>query len=207
MKKKWIIIVIGLLITGMLAFAFVPSLSKIVQVIYINSKEVTEFTVEDTKLYMNGLINSKTFNQLKKIIEENPQLKTIVMLDVPGSADDEVNLPMATWVRSKGLNTYLTSSSHVTSGGTDFFVAGIERTMEEGARIGVHSWGYGIGDGVNLPKSDPAHEMNRKYIEDMLGKDDFYWYTLKAAPADDMHYMSFDEIKSYGLFTHFIPSH
>jgi hypothetical protein len=204
MKKIILIIIVSLLSLATIAFTFIPGFDKMLMVIYINSITTTEFTVEDDLLYMNGYINSKTFNQLVRVVEDNPQLETIVMLDVPGSADDEVNLPMATWVRNKGFNTPLTSSSHVASGGSDFFLAGVERTLEEGAKIGVHSWGYGNGDGADLDKSDPAHEMNRKYIQDMLGKDDFYWYTLEAASADDMHYMSLDEIKYYNLYTRFI---
>lgn len=202
MKKKISIIIISILLLIGALFAFVPQLRNTAQVIYINSIEITEFTVDGEMLFMNGEINSKTPEQLKEIVSENPQIKTIVMLEVPGSNDDEANLPMAKWVREKGLNTYLTKDSFVASGGTDFFLAGKKRTMEEGAKIGVHSWSDTMGkEAKDLPKDHPDHEMNRKYIEDMLGKDDFYWYTIYAAPANDIYFMNKEEILKYNMIT------
>ena len=35
----------------------------------------------------------------------------------------------------------------------------------------------------------------------MLGEDDFYWFTIYAAPADDIHEMSMEEIEKYKLLT------
>ena len=35
----------------------------------------------------------------------------------------------------------------------------------------------------------------------MLGSDDFYWFTIEAAPADDIYYMTNQEIIDYGLIT------
>lgn len=201
-KKLGIAVLIMIMIIGAV-FIFVPQARMIVESIYMNARVITEFTVDGEKLYMNGEINSKTPKQLKKIVEENPQVRTIVMLVVPGSCDDEANFPMAKWVREKGLNTYLTKDSIVASGGTDFFLAGNERTMEAGAKIGVHSWkDVGTGkEAKEIPKDSPEHEMNRKYIEDMLGKDDFYWYTIYAAPADDIYFMTDEEILKYGMVT------
>ena len=30
---------------------------------------------------------------------------------------------------------------------------------------------------------------------------DFYWFTLEAAPADDIHWMSRDEMETYAVVT------
>lgn len=203
MKKKiGILLVLVTIIIGGVIY-FVPDARLLFYIFYHNTiKSSTEFTVEGEILYMNGYICSKTPNQLKRIVEENPDIKTIVMLEVTGSMDDESNFPMAKWVREKGLNTYLTKSSEVASGGTDFFLAGNKRTMENGAKVGVHSWRDPIGaEAKDLPKDHPDHEMNRKYIEDMLGSDEFYWYTIYAAPADDMYYMSNEEIQKFNMIT------
>ena len=101
--------------------------------------------------------------------------------------------------RANGLNTHLTASSEVASGGTDFFLAGVNRSMDEGAKIGVHSWSDGINEAKDYSRDAPEHEANRKYIEDMLGDDAFYWFTIYAAPAADIYYMTLDEVVQYGL--------
>ena len=93
------------------------------------------------------------------------------------------------------------SDSRIYSGGVDLFLAGVHRNMERGAVIGVHSWSDGRKDAKDYPRSSPEHEQNRKYIQDMLGRDDFYWFTIYAAPADDILEMSEQQIRKYGLLT------
>ena len=154
-------------------------------------------------LLMQGTINSDTPVQLNVILNKSPSITTIVMLYCPGSSDDEANFPMARAVRARGINTHLTSSSDIASGCVDFFLAGSQRSMERGAKIGVHSW-YDDDDkkdATDYPTGSPEHELNRKYIEDMLGSDAFYWFTINAAPADGLHYMSEQEITEYQLLT------
>jgi hypothetical protein len=155
-------------------------------------------------LLMRGTINEETPAQLTRILDHNPQIRTIVLLDCLGSDDDEANFPMARMVRARGLNTHLTSDSRIYSGCVDFFLAGNARTMEPGAEIGVHSW-YDDDDqkqAIEYPRGSREHELNRKYIEDMLGSDAFYWFTIEAAPAEGMHLMTEAEIRYFGMLTH-----
>lgn len=167
----------------------------------MNMIEVTEFSVDGDKLLMSGEINSKTYDQFVDVMSENPQIKVLVEMDVPGSMDDETMIRLAYKVRALGLNTHLTSNSDIASGGVDLFLAGVERTMERGAKIGVHSWSDGNNDAKDYPRDAPEHEENRTYIEAMLGVDDFYWFTIYAAPADSIKQMTLREISEYGLLT------
>ena len=167
----------------------------------MNMTETTEFRVEGENLLMSGEINSQTLKQFEQIYRENPRITTLVELDVPGSLDDDTMIPLAYRVRELGLNTHLRASSRIYSGGVDLFLAGTKRTMEKGAVIGVHSWSDGVRDASDFPRDAPEHEQNRKYIEDMLGSDDFYWFTIYAAPADGIHTMSDNEIVRYRLLT------
>ena len=65
----------------------------------------------------------------------------------------------------------------------------------------MHSWSDGRRDAKDFPRDASEHEANRKYIADMLGDDAFYWFTIYAAPADDIYWMRPDEIVEYGLLT------
>lgn len=186
---------------SVLGLIYVPIFFNIGFSAYVNTLEITEFTVKGDRLFMNREINSQTPGQLKKILDKNPHITTIVEQVVTGSNDDEVLFPMARMVRKRGLNTHLTSKSIIYSGAVDFFLAGVKRTMERGAKIGVHSWSNGFKDAKDYPRDAREHEMNRKYIADMLGKDDFYWFTIYAAPAAGIHEMSEDEIIQYKLLT------
>ncbi|MGB6128546.1 MAG: hypothetical protein WBG30_07340 [Psychrilyobacter sp.] len=208
-------IFIGILVLFIGTFSIAYRYNRTVQIItlvlvhnYIYPS--TKFRVDGDKLYMTGLISSLTPGQLKKLIDENPEIKTIVLEHIDGSLDDASNFPMGKYVREKGLNTYLNSDSEVSSGGTDFFLSGVNRTIEEGAYLGVHSWeGMGDGDPIeakDIPKEDPQHRANAEYINYMLGSEDFYWYTIYAAPADGMHQMTKDEILKYKVATKIIKN-
>jgi hypothetical protein len=204
MKKIAYILLITFLLLSAVCFGlykFNPVVRQMVDIQLMNMKEITQFEVKGSELYMNNLINSQTYNQLRKILEANPQITTLVEEIVPGSIDDDTMIKLAYYIREKGLNTKLLSYSAIDSGGVDLFLAGNNRTMEKGAHIGVHSWSDGINEAKDIPKNDPAHEKNRKYIEDMLGKDDFYWFTIYAAPAEGVKELTEEEIKKYNLLS------
>jgi len=190
------LLVVGFICLALWAVGF-EQLSVLVQ----NQFELTEFEVRDDKLLMSKVINSQTLKQFEEIIAENPNITTLVELEVEGSMDDDTMIALSYRVRELGLNTYLTSTSEIYSGGVDLFLAGVERTMEPGAIIGVHSWSDGVQDAKDFPKDAPEHEQNRAYIEQMLGDDSFYWFTIYAAPADEMYVMTVEEIAEYGLVT------
>lgn len=174
---------------------------EMVAVTAMNMVETTRFEVDGPNLFMRGEINSKSDTQFEEMIAANPQITTLIECEVPGSLDDDTMIPLSYRVRELGLNTHLTASSSVASGGSDLFLAGVNRTMEEGAQIGVHSWSDGMRDAADYPKDAPEHAANAQYIQDMLGDDAFYWFTIYAAPAADIHWMTTEEIAQYGLLT------
>ena len=167
----------------------------------LNYVDLTEFAADENRLLMNGPINSRSYAQFIKALNEHPEVDTLVALNVPGSLDDETMIRLGYEVRRRGLNTHLESDSEVFSGGVDLFLAGVERTAAPGAVLGVHSWYDGERDGADYPRGAPEHEANRAYVEAMLGDDAFYWFTLEAAPADDIHEMTAAEIARFGILT------
>lgn len=186
---------------GLLLCITALSACELVAVNALNMIETTDFTVDGSDLIMNGEINSKTLEQFNEVIKDNPGITTLVEVDVPGSLDDETMYQLVYRVRELGLNTHLRSDSRIYSGGVDLFLGGVARSIEHGAELGVHSWSDGVNEAMDFPRGSPEHEENRKLIEDMLGSDDFYWFTIKAAPADSIHIMTDDEIARFGLVT------
>ncbi|CAM1345037.1 hypothetical protein [Tenacibaculum amylolyticum] len=156
------------------------------------------FKVKGNVAYMNGVISSSTPARVLELLNKHPEVTTIEMGIVPGSIDDVSNLRASLYVHKAGLNTRLTPTSMIASGGTDFFLAGKKRTAPKGASIGVHSWG-GTVDATKLSKDDEAHEKYLHYYRTINIPEDFYWYTLKAAPANGMHTMTNKEISKYNV--------
>lgn len=97
--------------------------------------------------------------------------------------------------------THLTAQSAIASGAVDLFLSGVNRTMERGAQMGVHSGSDTRKEAANYPKDAHEHALNRDYIVDMDVPEDFYWFTIYEAPADATAWMSVADIKQYGLLT------
>ncbi len=161
-----------------------------------------EFVVSGEKAIMTGIINSDILERIADLIADNPQVHTIVMQDVGGSVDDEANLIAARYVRKKGLNTHIPADGMIASGGTDFFLAGVRRSADPGAKIGVHSWDATDGlVGSSLSKDHPDHQSYLAYFREIGIPEEFYWYTLDAAPPDGMHWMTEEEVIQYTITT------
>lgn len=162
-------------------------------------------SVNGDEIIATGVIDGTTPDILGRAIQNNPEVKTLVLLNVPGSADDVSNLKVARKVRAAGLTTLIPADGMVASGGTDLFLAGAERKIEEGACLGVHSWAGGtifsLKQGNDFPKDDPEHQKYLTYYTEMGIPTDFYWYTLDAADAENMHWMTDAEIQRYRLGT------
>ncbi|MEM7456469.1 MAG: hypothetical protein AAF456_19140 [Planctomycetota bacterium] len=165
----------------------------------VNENTPARFEVDGDVAMMNGVINSNTPAAVLQLIHEHPEIGTIQMENVPGSVDDEANLRASRYVRKFGFNTLITADSSIASGGTDFFLAGRNRSVEHGARIGIHSWG-GVGvSGAEVPRNDPQHRLYLDYYEEMGIPAEFYWRTLEAAPVSGIHWMTEDEIQRFGV--------
>ena len=171
---------------------------------YDGEYEAVQFVIKGQCAEMSGAIDNSILEKLENLTE-NHQVKTIVMIDVPGSLDDEANLEASEYIRSQGFNTHLPAHGVISSGGTDFFLAGVQRSIEKGAKVGVHSWAAQDDDGnwiiaQDIPKDDESHQMFLDYYKKIGISEDFYWFTLDNAIADDMYWMSWEEMQKYSIF-------
>jgi hypothetical protein len=158
------------------------------------------FFVEGREAVMTGVIDSSTPAEVSDLIDDHPEVTTIVMVDVPGSDDDVANLEASRLIRAAGLATHVPADGQIASGGVDFFLAGATRTYEPGATFSVHSWAAGDGiTGADLPQDDPEHDLYLDYYAEMDVSEDFYWFTLEAAPADSFHDMTESELERFGF--------
>jgi hypothetical protein len=164
--------------------------------------------IKDNEAYLSGTLGTITYHQIKDLIKNHPEIKTIVMTNISGSINDAVNMHTGRLIHENGFTTKVLSDSDIASGGVDLFCAGTKRIVEKGAKIGIHSWCCVNDMKANkLPKEHPAHKYQIEYFTMAMGKGkgpDFYFHTLEVADFDDIHYMSNDEIKKWGVATEFI---
>jgi len=163
----------------------------------------TEYKIDDN-FFLSGGLGTRAYNQIFDLTKNNLEVTTIVEKQISGSLHDDINMQTGRLIRKAGLFTHVESDSDISSGGVDLFCSGKQRTAENGAKFGVHSWS---GDGVEageLSVNDPQHDNQIKYLTEMLGSptgEEFYFFTINSAIADEIHYMSIDEIEEYKILT------
>ncbi len=148
---------------------------------------------------MNGDLDSDAPDQVEALLAYYPALKWIELEDCPGSVDDMAALEAARKIRSAGLNTRVPADGEIASGAVDFFIAGVQRVVVEGGMVGVHAWRDGSLEGSAVPQGDPEHDLYLDFYAELGIDREFYWFTLQAAPADGLHYMTQEELEQYGL--------
>lgn len=110
------------------------------------------------------------------------------------------------------MNTVVTATGSVFSGGTDLFAAGKQRILQRSnvnnaielnKQVGVHSWGEGDKTAKEFPYTDESHRKQATYFKTMMGDKgiDFYLFTLDSAPANGAHWMTKADSDKYGFIT------
>ena len=146
------------------------------------------FHVEDdgTTVTMNGTIGGRTEKHWDNLVKDHPNVDRMVMGNCPGSKNDEVNLKVSKKIHDHGVHMHLNSDSEIASGAVDMFLAGTTRSIDSGAKVGVHSWsGDGVDNAADLPQDDAQHQMFLDYYVSIGMTEqesrDFYFFTLQAA--------------------------
>lgn len=161
--------------------------------------------INDTTIRLHGEIDSNTENAFDEVMRQNPNTTLLIFGIAPGSSDDEVNLRVGRKVHQRGLNTEVEANGEIASGTVDLFLAGAQRSLGANALVGVHSWSDGSRDATDFPANSPEHQFYIDYYKSVGFSDqwasDFYFFTINAASADDIHWMTAAEIEQYGIET------
>ena len=161
--------------------------------------------LNETTLEMDGEIADGALDDFNALIEQYPDVKTIQIKEVPGSSNDDINLPLSKKVHDRRMAIHLNDNGMIASGGVDFFLAGTTRTKGSNTQIGVHSWGNGTIEATDFPRGHANHQRYIDYYQyvgfTLANAEAFYYFTIDAAPAADIHWMTDAEIAQYGLLT------
>lgn len=157
--------------------------------------------VEENAAYLSGYLTSEVPEQIASLINDHPNVTDLVLVDVPGSLDQEATIEAARLIRRFELNTHIAKTGYVLSGGVDLFLGGVKRTIGAGAGVGVHSWRDVSHTTEDIDLSDPVHASYVNFYLAMGIPERFYWFTLDAAPAERIYFLSPEELYDYQLVT------
>ncbi|WBX73637.1 hypothetical protein PG913_12530 [Tenacibaculum pacificus] len=152
---------------------------------------------------MNGTIGSSSLINFNKLYAVYPTITKINIKNCDGSSDDEVNLKLSKKVYDLNIEIHLLDNAEIASGGVDFFLAGKKRTRGTETRIGVHSWAGDDSTATDFPVGYANHLPYIEYYKSIGFTDTaakaFYYFTINAAAANSIHWMTEAEIGTYKM--------
>ena len=163
------------------------------------------YVLNDSIVYMDGDMGIRVDNQFEKLIESYPNVKKIIMEDCPGSRNDEELFKAAILMRQNNINTHLPNYGKIQSGAVDFYLSGVVRTLDTGAKIGVHAWSAGSNSATDYPVGHYEHNMYLDFYESIgfssQEAEDLYFFIINAASPSDIYWMTDQEILDYNFVT------
>ena len=164
----------------------------------------SKLEIKGNEAFLSGELGVRTYRQIKNMITDHPDVRTITLTEIEGSVDDEINLHAGRLIREAGLTTKVTKDSKVHSGGVDLLCAGLKRIIETGAVLEVQTRNNMSIEGVTYPKDHPAHQHHLTYFQEMLGEkagSKYYFLTIRASPAKYVPRLTAQQIKKWNLAT------
>ncbi|GAB5403169.1 MAG: hypothetical protein Aurels2KO_14000 [Aureliella sp.] len=158
-----------------------------------------EFNVTGDRAEMVGTIGTLAPARLIEVIVEHPEVRTIVMRNVPGSIDDLACFEVMRLVHKHGFIVHVPKGGVISSGGVDVYLAAKQRTAHEDSLIGIHAWGDLDGSGSDASRDKEEHADFLKVFAEVGIPADFYWYSMKVASPDEMHWMTPAERKRFKI--------
>ncbi len=161
--------------------------------------------ISPTRVEMIGAVDSATPRQFAAMLAAHPGLRELVMIDCPGSVDEEANHALARAVRRAGLATHVPDGASIRSGAVELWLAGSRRTAGEAAEFGIHSWRDEDGrEARSVAANDPVHADYIRFYREM-GLDERtarrFYALSNSVGFDDVRYLSTGEMRRLGLLS------
>ncbi|MGJ8654814.1 MAG: hypothetical protein ACSHX6_00075 [Akkermansiaceae bacterium] len=165
------------------------------------------YVSEDHKsAVLDGIIDSNSLSQFNQMINEHPEIHTILFDQAPGSVSDDVNFLIGQQIYDLRLDTHIVDRGIIASGAVDLFLAGDNRTRGFNTLVGVNAWADSTNQQASdYPIDDSIHDFYINYylsigLRNQLAND-FYFFSINAADADDIYFLTEEDIQIYEIFT------
>lgn len=102
------------------------------------------------------------------MLAAHPGIRTLELVECPGTFDDRANLKLGRMIRARGIATHVPEGGSVRSGAVELFLAGARRSAERGAEFAVHAWEDENGrEATDYAESSPESRTYLDYYREM----------------------------------------
>ncbi len=167
--------------------------------LWLATSGAAQFRVEGERLHISGQLTLASTERIDTLVEQTPGLTTVVLGEIAPDSDMTAILQKGALIRVLGLNTDIEDGVTLGLPGTYMFLGGVARRLGADQSLSAGDWMTNVGPASALSPEHSAHSERRGYVEQMLGDDAFYWFSLDAAPVDGARVLTALEIDTYGL--------
>lgn len=119
--------------------------------------------LDGTRAALIAATDARSPGQFAAMLRVFPQIRTIEMIECPGTDDDRANLRLGRMIHARGIAMHVPGGGSVRSGAVELFLAGSQRIADPGAEFAVHSWADEDGHEPRHFAADAPE--NRLYID------------------------------------------
>ena len=124
--------------------------------------------IDGNRAALVGVTDATTPREFARMLIAFPGLRTIEMIECPGTSDDIANLRLGRMIRRAGLATHVPDGGSVRSGAVELFLAGAQRRADPRATFAVHSWQDAEGfEPADFADDDPVNLAYLAYYREM----------------------------------------
>ncbi len=124
--------------------------------------------IDASRAVMMGGTDIASPRHFDAMLREWPMLRTLELIDAPGTSHDLANLALGRKIRAAGLATHVPRGGSVRSGAVELFLAGTHQSIAPGATFAVHSWMDSRGlEPRHFAADAPENRLYLDYYEEM----------------------------------------
>lgn len=118
--------------------------------------------IDESRAALVGVTDSRSPAAFAALLAAHPAVRTLELVDCPGTEDDRANLQLGRMIRTRGIATHVPAGGSVRSGAVELFLGGVRHTADAGAEFAVHAWAD--SDGLGPADYAASAPENRAYI-------------------------------------------
>ena len=106
-------------------------------------------------------------------------------------------------LHDQSVHVHLPPNAKIESGAVDFFLAGTTRTMDSGAKIGVHAWSDGSSSATEYAVGHQEHQIYINYYASIGYPQEeavnLYYLIINSAGPNYIYYLTEEEKESFNI--------
>lgn len=157
--------------------------------------------LDENRAAMVGPTNDASPYAFDAMLRDFPGVRTLDMIEAPGTTNDLANLAVGRRIRAAGIATHVPRGGSVRSGAVELFLAGVERSMADTALFAVHAWldNYGREPADFAPDAPENRLYIDYYMEMGMSEDEaraFYAMT-NSVPHESAKWLNAKEMREW----------